>query len=106
MIRLADENILSNAPTIMNDPNLMTEVVTAGLEPPTSMAFLGPDDILVLEKNNGNTRRIINGTMLQESLLDINVGNVRERGLLGIAVDANNENGYTSGTAIMTGWSP
>jgi hypothetical protein len=29
MIRLADENILSNAPTNMNDPNLMTDVVTA-----------------------------------------------------------------------------
>jgi hypothetical protein len=56
MIRLADENILSNAPTIMNDPNLMTEVVNAGLEPPTSMAFLGPDDIPVLERNIGEYR--------------------------------------------------
>jgi hypothetical protein len=43
MIRLANENILSNAATIMNDPNLTTEVVTAGLEPPVSIALLGPD---------------------------------------------------------------
>lgn len=32
---------------IINDPNLKTEVVVNGLELPTGMAFLGPDDILV-----------------------------------------------------------
>ena len=37
----------------INDPNLKTEVVFEGLESPTSMAFLGPDDFLVLEKNKG-----------------------------------------------------
>jgi glucose/arabinose dehydrogenase len=50
------------------------------------MAFLGPDDILVLEKNNGIVRRIINGTMLPEPLLDVTVANKHERGMLGIAV--------------------
>jgi len=55
------------------------------------MAFLGPDDILVLEKNNGIVRRIVNGAMLPEPLLDVNVANKNERGMLGIAV-SNNEN--------------
>jgi len=98
MIRFADENFSSGVPTITNDPNLKIEWVAAGLEQPTSMSFLGPDDILVLEKNNGTVRRIINGTVLPEPLLDLNVGNLRERGLLGIAIAAKNENGYTNGT--------
>ena len=93
MIRLTDVNSSSNVPIIINDPNLKIEVVAAGLKRPTSMAFLGPDDILVLEKNNGTVQRIINGTMLPEPLLDLNVGNLGERGLLGIAIAATNENG-------------
>ena len=44
-------------PTI-NDPNLKAEVIFIGLKIPTSMAFLGPNDILVLEKNSGNVLRI------------------------------------------------
>jgi aldose sugar dehydrogenase len=50
------------------------------------MAFLGTDDILVLEKNDGTVRRIINGTMLPEPVLDVEVANLVERGMLGIAV--------------------
>jgi aldose sugar dehydrogenase len=38
---------------IINDPNLKVEQVVEGLELPTTMAFLGPDDILVLEKDKG-----------------------------------------------------
>jgi hypothetical protein len=51
------------------------------------MAFLGPNDILVLEKNDGTVRRIVNGTMLQYPLL--HVANEIERGMLGIAVAKN-----------------
>jgi glucose/arabinose dehydrogenase len=98
MIRLAAENFPLDVPTIVNDPKLKIEVVTSGLERPTSMAFLGPNDILVLEKNKGTVQRIINGTELPEPLLDFNVGNLRERGLVGIAVAAKNENGFTNGT--------
>ena len=38
-------------------------------------------------------QRIINGTMLPEPLIDVNVGSVGERGMLGIAIAAKNENG-------------
>ena len=48
------------------------------------MTFLG-EDILILNKNNGTIYRIKNGTMLDTPLLDVNVANKRERGLLGIA---------------------
>ena len=50
------------------------------------MAFLGPNDILVTEKTNGTVMRIVNGTMLKEPLLDVNVARSDERGMLGIAV--------------------
>jgi len=82
----------SAAEPIINDPNLKAEIVYKGIDFPTSMAFLNSDDILVLEKNNGIVRRIINGTSLSEPLLDVNVANANERGLLGIAVAKNEEN--------------
>jgi glucose/arabinose dehydrogenase len=55
------------------------------LSPVSSMAFLGLDDILLLNKNDGTVNRIINGVLLEEPLLDVNVANKRERGMLGIA---------------------
>src|SRR5919112_4999487 len=46
----------------IKDPNLGVELVSSdGLELPTSMAFLGPNDILVLEKEKGTVQRIVNG---------------------------------------------
>ncbi len=57
-----------------------------GLKQPTDMAFLGSGDILVIEKRNGTVQRIVNGQMLREPLLDVNVSNKSERGLLGIAI--------------------
>ena len=40
------------APMVVNNPNLKVETVFKGLRPLTSMAFLGPNDILVLEKDD------------------------------------------------------
>ena len=75
-------------PTITDNTNggLKVESVFSGIDLPTTMAFLGPDDILVLEKDNGIVRRIVNGKMLPEPLLDVSVANKHERGMLGIAV--------------------
>jgi glucose/arabinose dehydrogenase len=78
-------SIIKDAPFIA-DPNLKTEVVTAGLKRPTNMAFLEQDDILVLEKDNGTVRRIVNGTLLSKPLLDVPVASKGERGMLGIAI--------------------
>jgi aldose sugar dehydrogenase len=47
---------------------------------------LDSDEILVLEKNNGTVRQIIDGKILGEPLLDVNVASYVERGLLGIAL--------------------
>ena len=79
----------SGGPTITNDTSLRVETVSTGLVRPTSMAFLGPNDILVLEKNTGNVHRITNGQLLPQPLLHVNVATQIERGLLGIAVTKN-----------------
>ena len=50
------------------------------------MAFLGSRDLLVLEKNTGQVRRVLDGNLVSEPVLDLAVNNASERGLLGIAV--------------------
>jgi len=84
---------------VINDPNLKLEMVFQGdfkfeannLSPVSSMAFLGPNDILVLNKNDGKVYRILNGTLVGDPVLDVNVANKRERGLLGIASSKDND---------------
>ena len=76
---------------IINDVNLKAEVVFEGLTSPTSIAFLGSNDILVLEKDKGTVKRIVNGNILAEPLLEVNVANDGNRGMLGIAVSKGEE---------------
>jgi glucose/arabinose dehydrogenase len=87
-----NEQALDDTKPDIKDPNLRVEPVAGGLELPTSMAFLGPDDILVLEKEKGTVQRIVNGEMLPEPILDVNVATQSERGMLGIAVDEKTNN--------------
>ena len=90
-----DSNESEEQPNIIQDSNLKIEVVAQGLEFPTTMAFVGPDDILVSEKNTGNLKRIVKGNMLEETLLHVNLAHENERGMLGIAVGNNTQNGTT-----------
>ena len=76
---------------IINDSNLKAEVVFEGLTSITSIAFLGPNDILALEKDKGTVQRIVNGKILSEPLLDVNVANDANRGMLGIAISKGKE---------------
>ncbi|HEU5133030.1 MAG TPA: PQQ-dependent sugar dehydrogenase, partial [Pyrinomonadaceae bacterium] len=70
---------------IMLDDNLTVSTVITGLDQPTSLAFIGPNDFLVLEKATGKVKRIVNGA-LHSTALDLAVNNASERGLLGIAL--------------------
>ncbi len=84
----------SGSPSI-KDPNLKVELVSEGLELPTSMAFLDTNNIFVLEKDEGTIQRIKNGKTLEDPILDANVANKSERGMLGIAVsNSKNEPTY------------
>lgn len=67
------------------DPNLAVRTVVSGLALPTSMAFLGEDDFLVLQKNTGEVKRVVDGAV-QSTVLDLGVNFGSERGLLGIAL--------------------
>ncbi|MGH7768241.1 MAG: PQQ-dependent sugar dehydrogenase [Candidatus Binatia bacterium] len=73
----------------LKDPSLKVEEVVSGLTQPTTMAFIGNNDILVLQKNNGRVRRVIGGVLQAGDVLDVDVSNDSERGLLGIAVHPN-----------------
>lgn len=52
---------------------------------PTSIAFLDDNTLLVLEKE-GNVRLVPNGVLQEDSLLQVPVNTVNERGLLGVTV--------------------
>ncbi|MDW3626372.1 MAG: hypothetical protein QOK72_06995, partial [Nitrososphaeraceae archaeon] len=81
---------------VLSDTKLKIELVASGLDFPTTMAFLGPDDFLILEKNTGNVKRFVNGTMLEKPLLHVKPSIKDERGLLGIAISEKknlNDNG-------------
>src|ERR671910_660479 len=65
---------------VIHDDDMTVQVVFEGLKFPTSMAFMGSDDILVLEKNEGTVRRVVNGILSEKPLVDVNVANDGERG--------------------------
>lgn len=70
------------------DPNLAVRTVVSGLVTPTQFAFIGPADMLVLEKNTGVVHRVVNGVN-QGVVLDLAVNFGSERGLLGVALHPN-----------------
>ena len=80
----SDAKAAPAGPTML-DPRLTVNTVVSGLTTPTSIAFLGTNDMLVLEKNTGKVLRVTNGSV-QGVALDLSVNNASERGLLGIAL--------------------
>ena len=81
---------------VITDPNLKLEKVYEGkntlglgelnkLTSFTQFTFLENNDILLLSKNDGKVLRITNYTLLPKPVLDLNVTNQWESGLLGIA---------------------
>ncbi len=69
----------------MLHPNLGVRAAVTGLIAPTTMAFIGDNDLLVLEKGSGRVQRVINGA-IDSTVLDLAVNSGSERGLLGVAL--------------------
>ena len=67
------------------DPDLAVRTAVSGLSSPVSMAFIGDDDFLVLEKASGQVKRVRDG-QVRGTVLDLAVNSASERGLLGIAL--------------------
>jgi glucose/arabinose dehydrogenase len=70
------------------DQTLTVDTVLTQLAAPTSLAFLGPNDFLFLEKNTGRVRRVVNGVLQSAPVLDVAVNNNNERGLLGLVINS------------------
>ena len=97
---------LAFAEPILTDTSLRAELLTEGLDSPTSMAFIDNNNILVLEKNNGEVRLVSKGFLQEEPVLKVDVDNTTLtccRGLLGIATSGQGTNAkvflYYSGAA-------
>jgi glucose/arabinose dehydrogenase len=88
-----------DGPTVV-DPNLQVRTVVGGLVTPSAIAFLGPNDFLVAEKNTGQVKRIVNG-VVQSVVLDLSVNNASERGLLGLALHPN----FPANPSVYLYWS-
>ncbi|MED5620196.1 PQQ-dependent sugar dehydrogenase [Ideonella sp. BN130291] len=73
------------APTLA-DPALAVTTAVSGLSQPIGLAFIGPGDMLVIEKATGQVRRVINGVLQPLPVLDLPVNSNSERGLLGMAL--------------------
>jgi glucose/arabinose dehydrogenase len=79
-------SVLAYAATpTLTDPNLQVTTVVSGLDQPTGIAFLGPNDFFVIEKASGRVKRVLNGSVTA-TVLDLPVNSNSERGLLGIAL--------------------
>jgi len=69
----------------MLDPTLTVETVVASLTTPIGLAFIGRDNLFVIEKDTGRVLRVQDGAVAA-TVLDLGVNNNSERGLLGIAL--------------------
>ena len=77
--------IVVYAEPITVNPNFVVEKIFAGHFKPSTLTFLGKDDFLILDRDEGRVYRVINGNMLDPPIIDVNVATVGYRGMLGIA---------------------
>jgi aldose sugar dehydrogenase len=75
------------AEPIVTNPKFSIEKIFTGYFEPSSMTFLGPDDLIVLDRDEGKVYRITDGIQ-SKPLLDVKVATEGYRGLLGVAVSS------------------
>lgn len=85
---------------ILHDDTLAVELVAQGLDSPTSMRFLDEGTLLVLEKNEGRVRVVLDGKLLEEPAIQVGVATGPEQGLLGIAV-LNSDNYANTASSVF-----
>jgi glucose/arabinose dehydrogenase len=83
-VAAAQTQAQSPLPTVL-DSKLGVREASPHLSLPISMAFLGPNSMLVLEKDSGQVKHVVGGAV-QGTALDLAVNSASERGLLGIAL--------------------
>ena len=80
--------IFVHAEPTMTDTHFSIERTFSANFEPSSMAFVGHDDILVLDRDVGKVYRVTQG-INSPPLLDVNVGTAGYRGLLGVVATTN-----------------
>jgi glucose/arabinose dehydrogenase len=99
------ESLLSSVKIVYQNDNflvlknehkdLVIEKFSDHLKFPSNIAIVGKDDILFAEKKTGVIHRVVDGRMLAQPVLDVNVATTGDRGVLGMAV-ANNRAGNST----------
>ena len=84
-------NVYVYAEPTTTDTHFEIEKIFSGDFEPSSMTFLGQDDILILDRDEGKVYRVTDG-ITSGPLLDVNVGTNGYRGLLGVAAMLNEQN--------------
>ena len=90
ILTYAEENKTNNI--VIKDSNLIVEEYVSGLNLPVMIDFIGDDDgvhMLVIEKDEGTVKIIKDGILISEPILQLEVSNTSEEGLLGILVQNN-----------------
>ncbi|HJU35519.1 MAG TPA: hypothetical protein VJ695_10385, partial [Nitrososphaera sp.] len=92
----------TNSVPILNDSKLRVELVTDGLDFPTSMAFIGNHGDLLISEKGGRVTLFSNENSTKIPLGNFSVNQQSERGLLGVAVLANHNMSNASTTTPTT----
>jgi aldose sugar dehydrogenase len=72
-----------------NNMRIKIKPIYDGLNSPTAIAFLGSNDMLILERTNNKIMRIVNGQMLDEPALDLGNTIRNMTCMCGIAIQQN-----------------
>ena len=86
ILTYAEENKTNNI--VIRDTDLIIEEYLSGLNLPVMIDFIG-EHMLVVEKDEGTIKIIKNGVLISEPVLQLEVSNASEEGLIGILVQNN-----------------
>lgn len=73
----------SGEPQVLS-ANITIDTVFSGNVNPSNMAFIGKNEILLLDRDEGRIYNVVNGIKDNQPVLDVNTATVGYRGLLGI----------------------
>ncbi len=79
--------LADTTPLTILDPNLqVTTVLNSGISQPIGIVFLSANDFFVLEKASGQVKRVTNGVLQAQPVLNLAVNSNSERGLLSMVL--------------------
>jgi glucose/arabinose dehydrogenase len=80
------------AQPLVRDKNLTVNHLVQIPFKPSNMAFVGQNEILILDREAGKVYRILDNKLIPKPILDVNVATIGYRGMLGIDTSHTKEN--------------